>query len=708
MRKYLTLSILLLAAVGVNSFYLKIPAAGPVLMVVYALYYGDKLGRLILPRLDRFWAVLFGPLFLFSAVSLLGGGVYYLYRLNEPALAALTAALPLLLILAAKKIPPPTPDAEKNLEKVEIVLPTVSPVNRLAWLVWLIDGALFYHLVTHSTSEAIRSPWLVISPNFFLAFALATLLLILFLKNTKRAFFALCTVFIHSLLLLSVALIIYQLGYGFDPFIHRAAENYLVQFGEILPKTPYYIGQYALVVWLQKISLLPLDLIDKWLLPLFEALWLPPLIFLMLRQGLKTEAWLARLGALFFWLLPFAGLIATTPQDLANFYALAFILWSALYLTSDLISAWPIIMLALAALITHPLIGLPIITAAALFILIHYSPKQQLLRYLKTAAASLFILGAVLILPAISLLYANLKSDLPPLALPKTSELLARLPALPPLPQPRPHFSASVVWTTLYYYQYLLPVLYLAVALFGFFNLIKHYRRLALSSLGFWLIFWLNIVLLKIGIIFPQVINYEQSQYADRLAQFSYYILMPLFLYGLLKIFHHLTIKHKFLSVVAAAGLLTASFYLSYPRVDPYAFSRTFNVSAADLESVAKIEALAGGEDYVVLSNQILAAAALQKYGFKKYYQTARGELFYYALPTGGPLYAYYQKMVYANPSRETAEEVMKLTGVSQVYLAVNDYWNSFPTVVPLAKQSADEWWEIADGKVLIFKYTRK
>ena len=50
----------------------------------------------------------------------------------------------------------------------------------------------------------------------------------------------------------------------------------------------------------------------------------------------------------------------------------------------------------------------------------------------------------------------------------------------------------------------------------------------------------------------------------------------------------------------------------------------------------------------------------------------------------------------------------MKRTGVSQVYLAVNDYWNSFGTVVPLAKTTADEWFEIDGGKVLIFKYTQK
>ena len=60
---------------------------------------------------------------------------------------------------------------------------------------------------------------------------------------------------LHLLLTFSVANIIFPLGFGFDPFIHQATEKHILDFGFILPKKLYYIGQYVLVGFLSKISI---------------------------------------------------------------------------------------------------------------------------------------------------------------------------------------------------------------------------------------------------------------------------------------------------------------------------------------------------------------------------------------------------------------------------------------------------------------------
>lgn len=704
MRRYIAFSIVLIGAIFVNLFYLKITLLGAALALIYFLYYGSKIGHLLLSKLNNNWARFFGPVFLASLVSLIGGLTYYLYNLNNQAILFLLISLPLILILAQFKL---DTDETKDLDlsKAEIVLPTASPVNRLAWLTFFADLALFYHLFERATTDAIRSPWLILSPKFFLFFALSSASLVLFLRSTKRTLGALFTIFIHSLLMLSIALIVYKLGYGFDPFIHRAAESYVANLGEITPKTPYYIGQYALVVFLHKISLLPLDWIDKLLVPLIEALWLPPLIFLLLRQGLNLKLPLAQLGAIFFLIIPFPDLIATTPQTLANFYALQFILWGAWAITGNSISLAVPLLFAAAALITHPLIGIPIMIAAILMILIHYSPPSPWLKVLQATAITLVIILAILALPAVSLFYAASKNTA--LSIPSLQNILAHWPPISPLPKPRPGFPFHIGWAMLYYYDYFLPYLYLIISGLGGYLLFKNFRKLVIGSVVVFIIFWFNILLLKTAVVFPQVINYEQNQYPDRLAQFSFYLFLPLFLVGLYHTYNFFAERHRLTAAALMGALITISLYLSYPRVDPFAFSRTFNVSAADVEAVEKIAELAGSADYVVLSNQILAAAAVEKFGFKKYYPTPKGLLFYYSLPTGGELYDYYQKMVYESPSRETALAVMRLTGASEVYLAINDYWNSFKQTAPLAKKTANQWWGVAGGRVLIFRYRR-
>ena len=86
----------------------------------------------------------------------------------------------------------------------------------------------------------------------------------------------------NILLILGISAIIYPLGFGFDGFIHRATEVWIQNNGFITPKQPYYIGQYVLVIFLNKLSLVPLSWIDRLLLPALEAAFIPPLAFLTL------------------------------------------------------------------------------------------------------------------------------------------------------------------------------------------------------------------------------------------------------------------------------------------------------------------------------------------------------------------------------------------------------------------------------------------
>jgi hypothetical protein len=105
-----------------------------------------------------------------------------------------------------------------------------------------------------------------------------------------------------------------------------------------------------------------------------------------------------------------------------------------------------------------------------------------------------------------------------------------------------------------------------------------------------------------------------------------------------------------------------------------------------------------------VLADQQVSAAAIKEFGFAKYYQNG---IFYYPVPTGGPLYPFYLDMVYESPSRQTIFAAMDLAGVRESYFVLNKYWWAFPKILAEAKLSADSWREIGDGKIFVFLYKK-
>ncbi len=109
---------------------------------------------------------------------------------------------------------------------------------------------------------------------------------------------------------------------------------------------------------------------------------------------------------------------------------------------------------------------------------------------------------------------------------------------------------------------------------------------------------------------------------------------------------------------------------------------------------------------YIALANQQVSAAALKAFGFDHYYRTSAGELYFYPIPTGSPLYQYYLEMVYKNPGRASMISAMDLAGVEAGYLIVNKYWYQSGRVINEAKLAADKWWTI-NNEVYIFKYER-
>ena len=64
--------------------------------------------------------------------------------------------------------------------------------------------------------------------------------------------------------------------------------------------------------------------------------------------------------------------------------------------------------------------------------------------------------------------------------------------------------------------------------------------------------------------------------------------------------------------------------------------------------------------------------------------------------------------MVYEEPKRQWMEEAMKFAGVKKAYFIHTNYWAPAGEIRDKAKLEADNWWELANGKVWIYEYILK
>ncbi|OIO20297.1 MAG: hypothetical protein CO029_00120 [Candidatus Magasanikbacteria bacterium CG_4_9_14_0_2_um_filter_41_10] len=616
-------------------------------------------------------------------------------------------------------------DIHHPFRDANIVLLTIS--------VGFLDTTMLGLLWSRRTLEMMPSPWQAVTIWFFVMFTLSTVLLIYTVAKHKYTPIALALVSIHLFTLYAIAPMLYPLGYGFDAFIHRATEQWIFAHGFILPKQPYYIGQYSLVVFFSRITYLPLFWIDIFLVPLLAACLIPPVV----SQSIKRfwphmqSSWHVVL-TLSIAFIPFLSFHLTTPHNLVVLLSLLAIFSTFAYQKDG--TSWYIpFLLTLSALITHPLVGAPIFGFFLTAILI----KKSSSRVWKKIWLSLSGLGQLVLLPLLFTIN-NLRTGN---GLPEFRNPFTAIPHFLELFS-RPYWYlqyAPIKWELVYTWERLIIPFAIILAVGGFLVYKKKTIDIYLypvTALAIFLSAWL----LRSWITFPDVVVYEQGDYPLRLIKASMLFLLPWMLYG---IYIFLTTIKKSsvrtLIILFCASALTMSLYFSYPQRNIKARFPGFNITQADFDAVewihkhetrfaisptfipdptitiGTIGELQSGDiinemyqaDYIVLANQLVSAAALTKYSFAKSYQTSIGELFYYSIPTGGPLYQQYGKMLYEGQKREFMIAAMDLVHVDTSYFVINTYWANADEIIEGAKKTADSWQNIDDGAVWIFEYHR-
>ncbi len=697
------ISLILIVGLFGNIFIWKSPAIGLTFGPAYLLFFGFMLGFILYRSKPAIFQFIYGLLYLLAGLAFWGALLYYFYQLNNLAVASLILFIPLVLLPFLKYGNHLKTHHDFNPVQINPhILRTTFLVAAFIFLTIL----NFRYLLGTGTVEAIRTPWKILPGEFFITYFSASAILLYFILKSQKEGLNLALISIHVFLTVSIVLFVYRVGYGFDPFIHQATEKVIAAEGFILPKPFYYLGQYALVVFFSKISLLPIIWIDKLLLPISLSLFLPSTIYYSLKPFVaKNLTPSASLLPLLILILPFSAFIATTPQGLANLFLLITIFLGLLALRREF-PVFDLWFLSFATIFIHPLAGLPSLIFVFLITLFIFFKKQEgifeFLRHLVFIGS--FVLSAVAIplLFLFAILFFQGPTNIFSL---KTLESSPNL--LNALGWNLPVWinNFQPVLDLVYTYGKNIPFLVLGLGLTGYF-LIKKYLPQAIIFVMVFLALIINYILIKLFIDFPALIKYEQKVFPERILEISFYFLIPLFLFALYQFFAKLEVQKKslkFFFFLLFPLLLTFSLYYSYPKDDgeDYQIDRGYSVSASDIYAVQQIERDAAGADYLVLANQSVSAAAVREFGFKQYY----GPHFYYPIPTGDPLYQSYLKMVYEKPSRAAVTEASELTGVRLIYFVLNQYWTDADKIKEAAQLNADDSMDIDGGKVLIFKY---
>ncbi|MEK7103563.1 MAG: hypothetical protein AAB870_04415, partial [Patescibacteria group bacterium] len=402
-------------------------------------------------------------------------------------------------------------------------------------------------------------------------------------------------------------------------------------------------------------------------------------------QRLIAQRALTMFLAAIVFIVPFTSLINTTPWSLAFLFFIITFLLSLLYIQKKYRPLLGIAMsTTIAALFIHPLGGIPALIVSGMTIVIYELLPHLRHRLSRMSISIAAVIGASILVP-MAFAINNLFSTQLSIRIAPPDDTYTFIKTI------GSHFfsytSRFNVWQDT---AYLLPFMFGAILVASaigvtlyYWNIHRMYRRALATLWACWLALFINVVLVKGFVHFTSIVSYEQGVFTDRLYEASMIVLLPFGMIALHSLLCRLytTSKHypllKIASVVGFAALMTANLYASYPKRDAYNAYHGYMVSAANIATVQWIAQDAGEQSHIVLASQVVAAAAIQEYGFKQYFRREiDGEIqdvFYYPVPTSSPLYADYRTIL-SSPTYEKIYEIMETYGISKVYVVVNHY----------------------------------
>lgn len=644
-----------------------------------------------------------------SLIIIFSAIIYYLYALNLLGVI-LTIILSIISLIILNKY-----NLIEPVEKKYSLPFLISNIKQLLLKERLIIFAYGSFLLVSGlelyfgrSDNAFISPWEKVSSVFFYFYFLSSLTLIIAVLN-KNIIHQIKILLIssHYCLSLAVAVIVYEIGYGFDPFIHQAAMEIIDKTGVILPKTPYYLGEYGLIISIHKIFGIPIYILNKFLVLIMATMLIPSLtskLFYAITKNINKENGYIFLGTIVTLIFSLPLFIISTPQNLSYIFIIAAIISGLIYKNPT-----AAIIFSLTTTAIHPLSGIPAIIWSIWLTTKYFIPRTDKLT--KRIISTVIIFVNTTFIPLALFIASGGKTENINV---NFNIIIGQIKSILILSS-----AGSENWllNLTYFISHNNKLFILLLIIIGIVVFYKKDKQ-NLSQAEIWS--WKGLLAMGISSIvafilssqisFQQIISYEQGDYANRLITIAVIFFSPFIVLTIkeftTKISELKEVNLKLFWLIIITVFITISLYLAYPRFDRYFNTRGYSTSRFDLEAVKKINSQTNN-NYIVLANQQVSVAALQLLGFNHYYQTPQGLIYFYPIPTGGRLYQYYLDIVYKNPNRETMLEAMDLVGVNEAYLIINKYWNESAKIIDAAKLTADNWETIGGQEIFIFKYTR-
>jgi len=642
--------------------------------------------------------ILLISLFFISSIIIIGSFLYYFWVLNNISYFILlflslisTTIFSYFIIYKSYR--------QEIEEKVSVNLKT-KKINLLLFILnFFLFLFLVFVLIKSSSNSAIISPWHLV-PNYFYLILALFLVLVFFSFYFQSIFSKTLVVFIYFLFF-SISFFIYKIAFGYDQLLHQRALSEILQFGLINPKTFYYIGQYSLEFFLVKTLPFKLELISRVLVPVLSAILIPLSFFKVFKNKLKSSYYILIL----LLLLPFSIFTYTVPQNLAFLFLTILIIFS---LNRDFVSERKnyifLSALSLASFFVHPLAGVPAVIFVFILFLSNFRiikqsfwqrvlKKENKIEIIRKTLIIISYLTQIFILP-ILLFFVGGKLSWPQI---NFSFLIPRFLG-------QENVFLNLIYFLFFNRFYIFLILFLVGIYFWFKKNKEEKNREDWSNIYFYNFLALfSSYILSLFVSFSFLSDIDKNSYSQRVLIISLLFLIPVFLNLFLEIIERVKKQEKsfkFYSLLFLLLFLLSSLYLNYPRKDNYFNSRGYSVSSSDFETVKLIEDVKINDNYIVLANQQVGAAAIKELGFKRYYD---GWL-YYSVQTGGLFYDYYLKML-DRPSRGLIEELLSQIEADNAYVVVNDYWWAYERIINEMKIEADSYYQTSDGKVLVFHF---
>lgn len=550
------------------------------------------------------------------------------------------------------------------------------------------SGTILLLALLNRSDDALRSVWQIANPSWFVLFALSLIATVsLGTQKSRLTPYALillsCTAF-------GIALLVFGNGFGFDPFLHRGAIGELVVHHHLEPIRVLYSGYYGLIATLSTLFAVPYKIIDLLLTPVI-ATAIPYALYTQIAK--RENGKVAIYCAVALFAIPYAYLTFSVPFSVTAITTMITVFFFESW-KDDKGKALQIVAMNILAVFFHPLIAIPTLLWTIGVMAQQIRPRFR--TFIRILSGVLIALG----IPGM-LAFHNYQSGSTPFLAAFPWENISRFTDL----FRDPYVDASAIIPTdlsfLYAYFFLItPLIGVSAMLVPFFSKPHREKAWILSPLFLGLFF--GALLIATNLEFKDVISYEQREFCFRILHVLWMLPLPFAAQIIAQ--RNLGKRKAFIAGILTIAHISTMWYFSYQQYNAKNPGAGPSVSAEDYEALAIIRNIMPDAKPIILGNQMISAAAIERYGFQQTTEFDGLPILQFPIPTGGVLYPWFLAMNEA-PSKKLLREIATHTDNDTLVFIVHDYWPDSREIVTEASTFANKMYETSSKGITLLVY---